>query len=77
MLHDLFLVLPELFLTVVSIGLLLVAAWGGRQGGAARHLDCRRCLLLAMLHSPHGQGADAVGFGGLVTGDKFAVFGRC
>jgi NADH:ubiquinone oxidoreductase subunit 2 (subunit N) len=76
MLHDLFLVLPELFLTVVSIGLLLVAAWAGDKAAPLVTWIAVAALLLAMLHSPHGQGADAVGFGGLVTGDKFAVFGR-
>jgi NADH-quinone oxidoreductase subunit N len=76
MLHDLFLVLPELFLTVVSIALLLVAAWAGDKSAPLVTWIAAAALLLAMLHSPHGHGADAVAFGGLVTGDKFAVFGR-
>jgi NADH-quinone oxidoreductase subunit N len=74
--HDLFLVMPELFLTAAAIVLLLVAAWGGDKSAPLVNWIAVACLLVAALHTPHGHGPDSLAFGGLVTSDRFAAFGR-
>jgi len=76
MLHDLFLVAPELLLTIVSVLLLLVAAWAGdRWAGVVTWLSVA-ALIAAGVVTPVAAGAEALAFGGLVTSDLFAAFAR-
>jgi NADH-quinone oxidoreductase subunit N len=75
MLHDLFLVLPELFLTDRSIALLLVAAWGGTSRRAVTWIAVAACAWRAVSLAA-GQRSRCAGVRRLVTGDLFAVFGR-
>jgi NADH-quinone oxidoreductase subunit N len=76
MLHDLTLVAPELLLTVASIVLLLVCAWGGdRAAGLVTWLSVASLAGAAALTPVYG-GAEAAAFGGLVSGDLFAAVSR-
>lgn len=74
--HDLYLVLPELGLTAAGLVLLLVGAWTGDKAAPVITYVTATLLLLAATHIPHGHGADALAFGGLVTSDTFARFAR-
>ncbi|HZG44737.1 MAG TPA: NADH-quinone oxidoreductase subunit NuoN [Allosphingosinicella sp.] len=76
MLHDLTLVAPELLLTVASIALLLVAAWGGDRSAPLVTWLAVASLAGAAIITPVYYGVDALAFGGLLTGDLFAAFSR-
>ncbi len=76
MLHDLTIVAPELLLTIVSVLLLLVAAWAGDRYASVVTWLAVASLVGATLVTPIASGPDAVAFGGLVTGDLFAAFSR-
>ena len=76
MLHDLLLVAPELLLTVASIALLLVAAWAGDRSAPIVTWLAVASLVAAAVITPVYSGLEALAFGGLVTGDMFAAFGR-
>jgi NADH-quinone oxidoreductase subunit N len=74
--HDLMIVAPELLLTIVSIILLLVAAWAGDKSAPLVTWLSAAALIAAALVTPVASGVDAVGFDGLVTSDLFAAFSR-
>jgi NADH-quinone oxidoreductase subunit N len=76
MMHDLLLVAPELFLTVVSILLLLVSAWAGDKAAPAITWASVAALIVAGFLTPIGAGAEALAFDGLLTSDLFAAFAR-
>jgi NADH-quinone oxidoreductase subunit N len=76
MYHDLLLVAPELFLTIVSIALLMVAAWAGDKSAPLVTWVAVASLIVAAVITPVVGGTDAVAFGGLVTADLFSAFGH-
>jgi len=76
MTRDLLLVGPELLLTLVSILLLLAAAWAGDRFAGVITWLAAAALVAAGILTPIGVGAEAVAFDGLVTSDLFAAFSR-
>lgn len=74
--HDLYLVAPELLLTVSAIALLMVAAWGGDRAAPIINWLAVLALAGAAVVTPVYEGADAAAFGGLLTADLFGAVSR-
>ncbi len=74
--NDLYMVLPELVLTVGALVLMLVAAWGGQ--GSTRAVSWTAVAVLVgaaiSLGGPASSGGDA--FGGLMRADAFSAFAK-
>ena len=74
--NDLYLILPELVLTVGALALMLVAAWGGQRSTVLVSWTAVAVLAGAAisLGGPASSGGDA--FGGLVRADAFSAFAK-
>jgi len=75
------LIAPELVLTIVGLGLLLVCAWGGDK--SARAVSILACValggafaLVAPVVCSGAAGPDTLAFGGLFAADAFAGFAK-
>ena len=76
MANSFLLVLPELIVTVASLLLLLVAAWGGDRSGPLLTWLSVLTLGIAAVFVPGIRDSGGVAFDGLFIGDSFAAFSK-
>jgi NADH-quinone oxidoreductase subunit N len=74
--NSLALTLPEIILTVASLGLLMLAAYGGDRMSRLATWIAVATFVVAALFVPGIRDAGAVGFDGLFVADSFAAFSK-